>query len=131
MERFAIRFVENNPGVFPNQGEEISKKIADNSDTAYILAFSLIMLNTDAHSPHIKQKMTKEQFIKNNRGSWHCQMTLTILGICGGANLPKEYMESLYDKIVENEIKMQAEVSSFTSAEKKGEWKFLEISLKF
>lgn len=48
-------------------------------------------------------------------------MTLTILGICGGANLPKEYMESLYDKIVENEIKMQAEVSSFTSAEKKGE----------
>lgn len=69
MERFAIRFVENNPGVFPNQGEEISKKIADNSDTAYILAFSLIMLNTDAHSPHIKQKMTKEQFIKNNRGS--------------------------------------------------------------
>lgn len=37
-------------------------------DTAYVLAFSLIMLNTDAHNPCIKQKMTKEQFILNNRG---------------------------------------------------------------
>eukprot|EP01114_Cavostelium_apophysatum_P006874 TRINITY_DN1840_c0_g1_i1.p1 TRINITY_DN1840_c0_g1~~TRINITY_DN1840_c0_g1_i1.p1 ORF type:complete len:1243 (-),score=449.77 TRINITY_DN1840_c0_g1_i1:160-3888(-) len=96
MERFAIRFVENNPTVFPHQ------------DTAYVLAFSLIMLNTDAHSPHIKNKMTKEEFIRNNRG------------ICGGASLPKEYMENLYDKIVENEIKMQAEGSVFTSAERKG-----------
>jgi len=56
MERFAYRYCENNPGVFPTQ------------DSAYLLAFSIIMLNTDAHNPQIKNKMTKEQFIKNNTG---------------------------------------------------------------
>jgi len=96
MERFAIRYCENNPTIFPNQ------------DTAYILAFSLIMLNTDAHSPHIKNKMTKEQFVKNNRG------------ICAGQNLPQEYLESLYDKIIKNPMKMTSEGSVFASAENKG-----------
>ncbi len=39
------------------------------SDVGYILAFSLIMLNTDAHNPSIKpeNKMTKPQFVSNNR----------------------------------------------------------------
>jgi Sec7-like guanine-nucleotide exchange factor len=37
-------------------------------DGAFTLAFSLIMLNTDIHSPNVKNKMTKEQFIKNNKG---------------------------------------------------------------
>ena len=38
------------------------------ADTAYVLAFSCIMLHTDAHNPAIKDRMTKEQFIRNNRG---------------------------------------------------------------
>ena len=38
------------------------------ADTAYVLAYSVIMLNTDAHNPQVKVKMTKEGFIKNNRG---------------------------------------------------------------
>jgi Sec7-like guanine-nucleotide exchange factor len=60
MEAFARRYFDQNPDVFPD------------SDTAYILAFSLIMLNTDAHNPAIlpEKKMTKEQFIRNNRGMW-------------------------------------------------------------
>jgi ankyrin repeat protein len=60
MEAFARRFFEQNPDIFPD------------SDTAYVLAFSLIMLNTDAHNPAIlpEKKMTKEQFIRNNRGMW-------------------------------------------------------------
>src|SRR5687767_3102525 len=34
-------------------------------DVAFVLAFALIMLNTDAHNPAIadKDKMTKEQFV--------------------------------------------------------------------
>ena len=46
MEKFAERFCALNPGVFAN------------TDTAYVLAFSLIMLNTDAHSAQMKKKMT-------------------------------------------------------------------------
>eukprot|EP01119_Soliformovum_irregulare_P020367 TRINITY_DN6584_c0_g1_i2.p1 TRINITY_DN6584_c0_g1~~TRINITY_DN6584_c0_g1_i2.p1 ORF type:complete len:1254 (-),score=400.18 TRINITY_DN6584_c0_g1_i2:40-3801(-) len=96
MERFAKQFVKGNPGVFPTE------------DTAYILAFSLIMLNTDLHSVHIKSKMTKEEFVRNNRG------------IAQGDSLPKGILESLYEKILKNEIKMEADSSAFASAEKKG-----------
>ena len=58
MEKFASRFVESNPntGIFAS------------ADTAYVLAFSIIMLTTDLHSPQVKNKMTKEQYIKANRG---------------------------------------------------------------
>jgi Sec7-like guanine-nucleotide exchange factor len=42
----------------------------ENEDAAYVLLFSLLMLNTDLYNksvPHEK-KMTKDQFIRNNRG---------------------------------------------------------------
>lgn len=41
-----------------------------NIDTIFILAFAIIMLNTDLHSRSIKpeRKMRLEQFIKNLRG---------------------------------------------------------------
>jgi len=57
------------------------------------------MLNTDAHNPAInkKNKMNKDQFIHNNRG------------INGGKDLPPEFLEDLYQRIVEEEIKMQDE----------------------
>ena len=53
------------------------------------------MLNTDAHNPMVKNKMTKEGFLKNNRG------------INDGGDLGQgPFMEALYDRIVTNEIKM-------------------------
>ena len=39
MEKFAERYVRDNPGRFAN------------ADGAYVLAFAIIMLNTDAHNP--------------------------------------------------------------------------------
>ncbi|TPP46859.1 Sec7 domain family protein [Leishmania donovani] len=56
MELFAAQYCRQNPGIFGS------------ADTAFILSFSICMLNTDAHSPHIKNKMTKEGFLQNNRG---------------------------------------------------------------
>ena len=37
-----------------------------NEDTVYVLAFAMIILNTDAHNPNVKKKfkMTRTQFIK-------------------------------------------------------------------
>ncbi len=45
-----------------------------NVDTIFILAFAIIMLNTDLHSRNIKpeKKMRLEQFIKNLRGKKLC-----------------------------------------------------------
>ena len=56
MNEFASRYCFNNPGVFSS------------NDTAYILAYSLIMLNTDAHNPNVKKKMSLHDFLRNNRG---------------------------------------------------------------
>jgi Sec7-like guanine-nucleotide exchange factor len=46
------------------------KNPSSNVDTIFILAFAIIMLNTDLHSRNIKpeKKMRLEQFIKNLRG---------------------------------------------------------------
>jgi hypothetical protein len=78
------------------------------ADTAYILAFSIIMLNTDAHNPAVKKKMTKERWIANNRG------------INNGGDLPADMLERLYNSIVSNEIKLDGAVRMFSQADHKG-----------
>lgn len=45
MEKFAERFCKCNPKVFSS------------ADTAYVLAYSVILLNTDAHNPMVKTKV--------------------------------------------------------------------------
>ncbi|XP_042979270.1 brefeldin A-inhibited guanine nucleotide-exchange protein 1-like isoform X1 [Carya illinoinensis] len=82
MEKFAERYCKCNPNSFTS------------ADTAYVLAYSVIMLNTDAHNNMVKDKMTKADFVRNNRG------------IDDGKDLPEEYLGILYDQIVKNEIKM-------------------------
>lgn len=62
---------------------------------AYVLAYSVIMLNTDAHNPMVKNKMGLEDFLRNNRG------------IDDGGDLPREFLVDLYNRIVNNEIKMK------------------------
>lgn len=101
MEKFAWRYFSQNPGMEPFA----------NQDAVYILAFSVIMLNTDAHNSAIKKqnKMTKAQFIANNAG------------INGGENFPESFLSELYDKIVMYEIKMESDdIEEFQNAELKG-----------
>ena len=33
-------------------------------DAVYVLAFSVVMLNTDAHNPRVEVKMSQADFIK-------------------------------------------------------------------
>lgn len=47
MEKFAERYLKCNPASFKS------------ADVAYVLAYSVIMLNTDLHNPQVKKKMTK------------------------------------------------------------------------
>ncbi|KAL9245303.1 hypothetical protein vseg_018969 [Gypsophila vaccaria] len=88
LEKFAGRYWKCNPKAFSS------------ADTAYVLAYSIIMLNTDAHNPTVKEKMSAQDFIKNNRG------------IDDGKDLPGEYMRSLYERITKNEIKLKDELAS-------------------
>ena len=37
------------------------------SDTVFVICYSLIMLSVDLISPHVKNKMSKREFIRNLR----------------------------------------------------------------
>jgi len=61
-------------------------------DTCYLLAFAVIMLNTDLHRSSGKlKKMTKQQFIHNLRGTYTSNASLTEVN--------ERYMASIYDSI--------------------------------
>lgn len=91
MEKFSERFCLQNPSVFPS------------ADTAFILSFSIIMLNTDLHNPSVREdrKMTKDDFLRNNRG------------ISSGSDLPEPFLSQIYDNIKTNPISLK-EVSTTT-----------------
>jgi brefeldin A-resistance guanine nucleotide exchange factor 1 len=82
LECFAARYYEANPD-----------SVAD-ADSAYVLSYSIIMLNTDQHNAQVKNKMTLEQFIRNNRGT------------NGGNDWPAEVLVNIFDSIVTDEIKL-------------------------
>ncbi|RNF01653.1 ADP-ribosylation factor guanine nucleotide-exchange factor 1(brefeldin A-inhibited) [Trypanosoma conorhini] len=83
MEIFAAQYCKENPTAFHS------------ANTAFILSFSICMLNTDAHSPHVKNKMTVEEFIRNNRG------------IDEGNDVDSTLLKEIYARIVADEIKLR------------------------
>ncbi|KAL2559231.1 ARF guanine-nucleotide exchange factor GNOM [Forsythia ovata] len=85
LEAFAERYYEQ------------SSQILANKDVAFVLSYSLIMLNTDQHNAQVKKKMTEEDFIRNNRD------------INGGNDLPREFLSELYYSICKNEIRTMPE----------------------
>ena len=86
MLKFADRYLQDNPAAFSS------------ADTAYVLAYSVIMLNTDQHNAQVKKRMTKADFLKNNRG------------IDEGKDIAAEILEAIFDEIQSNEIVMNDEV---------------------
>jgi brefeldin A-inhibited guanine nucleotide-exchange protein len=86
MLKFAERYITGNPNAYAN------------ADTAYVLSYSVIMLNVDQHSKKMKgPRMTPEDFIKNNRG------------INDNADLPEDYLRNIYEEISHNEIVLNTE----------------------
>jgi cytohesin len=82
MECFAQRYCELNPDVFTN------------TDTCYVLSFSIIMLNTSLHNPNVKDKPTVERFVSMNRE------------INNGGDLPQDLLVSLYESIKKEPFKI-------------------------
>lgn len=75
MEKFAIRYCQQNPGVF------------EDTDACFVLSFAVIMLNTSLHNPSVKEKPNLERFISLNSS------------INKGRDLPRQLLESLYESI--------------------------------
>lgn len=80
MEQFGVKFYNDNPNLFSC------------ADTVYVLAFSTLMLHTDAHHPNVKSRMTLNEFVANNRG------------IDAGKDLPESFLENLYNGIKKEKI---------------------------
>lgn len=76
LENFSKRFCHCNPEL--DMGE----------DTVYVICFSLILLSVDLTSPHVKNKMSKREFIRNTRNAL--------------PNLSPDFTGHLYDNIYLN-----------------------------
>jgi len=55
VEKFSTRFVECNP------------TCGFNKENVALICYSLLLLSVDLYSPHVKNKMSKREFIRNNR----------------------------------------------------------------
>ncbi|KAJ2518594.1 guanine nucleotide exchange protein for ADP-robosylation factor [Coemansia sp. RSA 2049] len=88
IDRFMLKFAERYVMGNPHAGFA-------NADAAYVLAYSTVMLNTDQHSPQVKHRMGKPEFINMNRG------------INDGSNLDEQLLGTIYDQVSTNEIKMK------------------------
>lgn len=82
-----VRYCADNPGLFKN------------ADTAYVLAYAVIMLNTDAHNPMVWPKMSRSDFVRMNAKDDPDECA------------PKELLEEIYDSIIKEEIKMKDDPS--------------------
>ena len=96
MEAFAHKYYSSYSGtIFKSQ------------DCVHTLAFSTLMLNTDLHSPQVKKKMTQLEFVNLHKG------------INDGQNLSPVYLEDVYQRILEEEIKTKDD-NNFPKAAKRG-----------
>ena len=68
------------------------EKIFKSKDSVFVLAYSIIMLNTDLHNPKVKNKMKLEEFLRNN------------LSVNDGENFSEEYLTHIYEHIKGEEI---------------------------
>ncbi len=92
------------PNAKNNKNQRLIKNYYfESADAVYVLAFSVIMLATDLHSSQVKKKMTKENYINMNRG------------INDSKDLPKEFLESIFDQVAESEIKLKGGNASLAS----------------
>ncbi|KAM9481591.1 IQ motif and SEC7 domain-containing protein 3 isoform 2-T2 [Clarias gariepinus] len=86
IEAFSQRYCMCNPDVVQQ---------FHNPETIFILAFAIVLLNTDMYSPNIKpeRKMLLEDFIRNLRG------------VDDGADIPREMVTGIYERIQQRELR--------------------------
>lgn len=84
--KFAQRYISGNPD-----------SAFVNAEVAYVLAYSVVMLNVDQHSTKVMKRMKPEDFVNNNRS------------INEGGDLPAELLLETYEEIQKNEIKLDSE----------------------
>ena len=61
------QFLENLLSLFSQQYLACNPDLQMSADTVFVICYSLILLSVDLTSPHVKNKMSKREFIRNLR----------------------------------------------------------------
>jgi len=69
-------------------------------DSVMVLAYAIIMLTTNLHSPNVKEKMKKHEFIKQNRG---------VNG--NDENFPGDFLSKVYDDMQREKLTVMRNVN--------------------
>uniref|UniRef100_A0A4W5QJD9 IQ motif and SEC7 domain-containing protein 3 n=1 Tax=Hucho hucho TaxID=62062 RepID=A0A4W5QJD9_9TELE len=96
IEAFSQRYCMCNPEVVQQ---------FHNPDTIFILAFAVVLLNTDMYSPNIKpqRKMGLDDFIRNLRG------------VDDGADIPREMVTGIYERTQQRELRSNEDHVTYVS----------------
>ncbi|KAJ1968164.1 GDP/GTP exchange factor for ARF [Dispira parvispora] len=89
VETFSHRYYETQ--THGQEGESSAGEVAS-ADAAFVLAYAVIMLNTDQHSPQVKTRMKLADFCRNLRG------------VNNQADFSPEYLEAVFNAIRDQEI---------------------------
>merc|ERR1712137_1497497 len=90
MEKFAERYYNDN-----KKEVEDAAFIFANADAVYLFAYHTIMLATDLHSPAIKKKLSKAEWIKNNNN------------LNDGKDFPEKFLIDLYDTVAKHPLRVR------------------------
>jgi brefeldin A-resistance guanine nucleotide exchange factor 1 len=75
----------------PKEAPPLSK------DAVFVLAYAVIMLNTDQHNPQVRRRMAIDDFARNLRGT------------NDSVNFQRSYLEAIYNAIKDREVIMPEE----------------------
>lgn len=100
IEAFSKRYVDCQhymDRVYSNSDEHYSQ-IQPDSDSIFVLSYSIIMLNTDLHNPQVKEHMSFEEYSNNLKGCYN-----------NIKDYPQWFLKQIYTSIQDKEIVMPEE----------------------
>ncbi|CCF59695.1 hypothetical protein KAFR_0H02860 [Kazachstania africana CBS 2517] len=97
IEAFSISYVESQDYSSGNEEETEEEPVQPDSDSVFVLSYSIIMLNTDLHNPQVREHMSFEDYSNNLKG-------------CNNQkDYPFWYLDRIYCSIRDKEIVMPEE----------------------
>ena len=99
--------------------DSIDAPLLASRDVAFLLSFSIMLLNTDLHNPNIKpeKKMKLEDFVRNNTNYGEENNH--------GKDLPRDFLCGIYQEIQVKQINVESGSATLTSQISEDRWRDL------
>ena len=68
LELFSQHYAHSNPGLWDAKEQQGESGEDEAKDQVLVVCYSILMLNTDAWNANNKNKMTREQYVRNTSG---------------------------------------------------------------